>query len=180
MSTAKPTVSYRSIPDYPGYCVGDDGSVWCNRGRGGLRGKAENVPWRQLNPVPAKGGYLVITLYQSGRKAQHYVHRLVLLAFVGPCPVGMEACHGNGNRGDNSLLNLRWDTKKANQADRVKHGTDNRGENNQRAKLTAAQVLEIRALWATGNYTFAQLANQFGVLIPAIWSIIQRRTWKHI
>lgn len=52
------------------------------------------------------------------------VHRLVLEAFVGPCPPGMECCHNNGDPSDNRVENLRWDTKKANVADRRKHGND--------------------------------------------------------
>ena len=51
-----------------------------------------------------------------------YIHRLVLEAFVGPCPEGMETCHNNGVRTDNRLENLRWDTSSANNDDIVKHG----------------------------------------------------------
>lgn len=51
------------------------------------------------------------------------VHRLVLEAFVGPCPEGMEGCHGDGDPTNNSLGNLRWDTATSNQLDKVRHGT---------------------------------------------------------
>jgi hypothetical protein len=51
------------------------------------------------------------------------VHQLVLEAFVGPRPRGMESCHNNGNQTDNRLVNLRWDTKSENNLDRVRHGT---------------------------------------------------------
>lgn len=50
------------------------------------------------------------------------VHRLVLEAFVGPCPDGMEGCHSNGDTSDNRLVNLRWDTKSANMQDCLAHG----------------------------------------------------------
>lgn len=59
-----------------------------------------------------------------GAKTQKFlVHRLVLMAFVGPCPPGMEGCHNNGNPIDNRLENLRWDTRSANTLDKVRHGT---------------------------------------------------------
>ena len=68
--------------------------------------------------------FVILPNGQGGWKP-YYIHRLVLKAFVGPCPSGMEACHNNGDRTDNRLVNLRWDTKSANAFDRVRHGTHN-------------------------------------------------------
>jgi HNH endonuclease len=51
------------------------------------------------------------------------VHTLVLQAFVGPCPAGMEACHYDGDKANNKLGNLRWDTKRANELDAIRHRT---------------------------------------------------------
>jgi hypothetical protein len=51
------------------------------------------------------------------------VHRLVLLAWVGPPPAGTEACHNNGMADDNRLVNLRWGTRSENTRDMVSHGT---------------------------------------------------------
>lgn len=50
------------------------------------------------------------------------MHRLVLLAFVGPCPDGMEACHANDIPTDNRLANLRWGTHADNMRDRIENG----------------------------------------------------------
>lgn len=49
---------------------------------------------------------------------------LVLAAFVGSRPEGMECCHGDGMAGNNQLENLRWDTRSSNAKDAVKHGTN--------------------------------------------------------
>lgn len=78
---------------------------------------------RVLKPGIRHGGYSVVNLWRDGQRAQWLVHRLVLFAFVGPCPDGMEGCHNDGNPRDNSLSNLRWDTRSANHLDKVKHGT---------------------------------------------------------
>jgi hypothetical protein len=43
---------------------------------------------------------------------------MVLFAFVGPCPEGMECCHENDVRDDNRIENLRWDTHANNLAQR--------------------------------------------------------------
>lgn len=57
------------------------------------------------------------------RGKRYTVSRLVLNAFVGQCPDGLEACHNDGNPANNSLDNLRWGTRSSNTLDSVKHGT---------------------------------------------------------
>lgn len=71
-----------------------------------------------------RGGYLRVELRNDGRRRDVGVHRLVLEAFVGPCPPEQECCHGPGGPADNRLENLRWDTKSANSQDRISAGTD--------------------------------------------------------
>lgn len=55
-----------------------------------------------------------------------------------------------------------------------------RGESQYLAKLTEEQVIKIRELYATGNYTQQELANKFNVLQCTISDIINNKTWKHI
>lgn len=69
-------------------------------------------------------GHRTLHLARDGHPRARGVHCLVLEAFVGPCPPGMEACHNNGIPNDNRLTNLRWDTRLANMLDRITHGTD--------------------------------------------------------
>lgn len=51
------------------------------------------------------------------------IHRLVLAAFVGAPPEGLIGCHNDGNKLNNHVSNLRWDTYSSNMLDAVKHGT---------------------------------------------------------
>lgn len=69
-----------------------------------------------------RDGYMVVMLSREGKRRTVKVHRLVLEAFVGPCPEGHEACHYNDDPADNRLQNLRWDTRSENLLDQVRNG----------------------------------------------------------
>lgn len=96
------------------------------------RGGGKFVPGRIMKPYRDRPKYshMIIQLSRGGRSKTGaefpLVHKLVLEAFVGPRPPGMEACHNNGDGCDNRLSNLRWDTHRANMADQFEHGTKNR------------------------------------------------------
>lgn len=77
---------------------------------------------RFLRPRVGARGHLSVALYADGIRDGYQVHSLVLAAFVGRCPEGMEGCHWNDIPADNRLENLRWDTRSANVADRVRNG----------------------------------------------------------
>ncbi len=66
--------------------------------------------------------YSAVNLWR-GTVRRGYVHVLVLTAFRGHCPAGMEGCHNDGDPKNNRLSNLRWDTHSANQKDGFRHGT---------------------------------------------------------
>lgn len=74
---------------------------------------------RKKNPLHA---YAVVDLSVKSKIDTRLVHRLVLEAFIGPCPDGMEACHGPRGLFDNSLNNLQWGTFSQNAYDRVRDG----------------------------------------------------------
>ena len=70
-------------------------------------------------------GHYQVRLYRNGRSESYsYVHRLVLEAFVGPCPEGMVGCHLDDVKEHNMLENLRWDTPSSNRFDAVRNGKD--------------------------------------------------------
>lgn len=54
------------------------------------------------------------------------------------------------------------------------------GEGNGRAKLTEADVIAIRELYAKGTHSQSQVGKLFGVSQARINSIVTRRTWKHL
>lgn len=71
---------------------------------------------RILKPGTASG-YRKVRLCKSGKVYQFAISHLVLLAFVGDCPKGMEVCHNNGISVDDRLDNLRYDTHEWNMRD---------------------------------------------------------------
>lgn len=91
------------------------------------RGVRQVVRWKQRprKQFQHPTGYMQVNLRHPNRpKGYAKVHRLVLEAFVGPCPDGMECCHANDVHGDNRLENLRWDTPSANARDKIRNGRD--------------------------------------------------------
>jgi membrane-bound lytic murein transglycosylase B len=54
------------------------------------------------------------------------------------------------------------------------------GEASWMAKLTEAQVKEIRAIYATDRITYAKLGARYGVGRKAISAIIHGKSWSHI
>lgn len=185
MATAQSTVIYKDIPEFPGYRAGDDGTIWsCLKRRrlatpdGRLRGSRFDFgsEWRVLKPYTTGHGYQVVGL---GRRPRQ-VHRLVLLAFVGPCPRGMECCHWDGNRANNKLANLRWDTRRANHSDKIRHGTHRRGSSNPSSKLTEDRVRAIRTDYNTGGMTYREVGAKYGVHLSTVALIVNRRIWGHL
>jgi hypothetical protein len=115
-------VEYRDVPGFPGYRVGDDGSVWTRKIKGGNdRAAGKLGPWRLMRIHLVKG-YPCVNLDRNGKTYSRCVHRLVLSAFIGPRPEGMEARHWPDQTKTNCRLdNLRWDTHLENMKDKYRN-----------------------------------------------------------
>ncbi len=157
--------TWKSIPGYDGYLVSADGRVW---------GNYRN---REMQLRPNWAGYMQVGLYApDGTVIKHLVHRLVLLAFVGPCPDGMEACHANGLRADNRIENLRWDTKQANMVDQRRHGTLVKGQRQGSSKLTDDQAREVKRRLGEGE-SQRSIATEYGITQAAVSLIATGKNW---
>jgi hypothetical protein len=125
-------------------------------------------------------GYPLVNLSRLGVGGTLMVHVLVAEAFIGPRPDGLHVCHNDGVPTNNRADNLRYDTPKGNHADRLKHGTSNRGENHGQARLTAEDVRAIRAEYAAGGVTQQAIADRYRVSRLTVGDAINRRTWAHL
>ena len=104
------------IPGFTGYEVSDEGQV---------RSYRKNPAGRLMRPAKNIRNHYRYAMLQSdsGKPTAVHVHRLVLLAFVGPKPDGLQTRHLDGDTENNRLDNLVYGTVAENAADRVRHGT---------------------------------------------------------
>ncbi|WP_078336616.1 HNH endonuclease signature motif containing protein [Mycobacteroides franklinii] len=117
-----------SIPQYSHlYLVSDHGRVWVH-GRDVYCGHPGAAPIRRPghflkpNPVGRQRTHLSVALTADGQCRHFKVHRLVMGAFVGPCPEGLEVLHWDDNPRNNKLTNLRYGTRSQNVKDQVRNG----------------------------------------------------------
>lgn len=178
------SVEYRPIAGFPGYRVGDDGSVWS-------QWTISCKPilrecWRQLSLCKEKGGYLAVRLSKleqaNGKRIgrKFWVAHIVLEAFVGPGAAGMESCHDpDPSPMNNALTNLRWDSSKGNKADMVRLGRSTKGSKCSLAKLNEAAAAGILRRLASGE-SQKSIATDLAVHPSTISYIYRRKTWNHV
>ena len=160
---------WKPISGFPGYEVSDHGRVrsYKLRGRGGLA----ITPQRILQPHQHdQKHYPQVNLYHKGKGFARKIHRLVLQAFIGPCPEGFEACHNDHNRLNNHLSNLRYDTRSNNSHDSVGHTI---------GRLTVDEVLAIRQAVALGK-SDGELALQYNISKDIVFRCRSGHSYRHI
>lgn len=171
---------WRAIPSCEGYEASNLGNIRTNKP---INRHAKSRAYRDIktHPIPKPDGYLTFGPCNNGVPRMALVHRLVLEAFVGYCPDGMEACHYDGNKQNNTIENLRWDTRKANTQDSFRLGAHHfakfSGENHPTAKLKHVEVAKIREM-LSDNRTLVEIAAKFNVSPKSIWNIKMGRTWQ--
>lgn len=177
-------IGTKPIPSAPNYWASKTGIIYSclvQSSRGGRCG-AMFIPsdtFKILNQANHSRGYSIVCLRGNGKAMYRYVHRLILETFVGPCPPGMECCHGDGNRKNNSIENLRWDTRKGNSGDKLKHGTDEFGEKNPFAKLTEREAIAIIQEHAAG-INRRIIAKKYGVCKDHVSAIVSGKFWPKL
>ena len=128
-----------------------------------------------MQPQSRRGSeYLTVSLHKNRVKKTHNIHQLVAAAYLGPCPKGQEVRHKDGIRTNPCLDNLEYGTRRDNIADTDRHGRLRRGENSPVAKLTAVQVLALRA---AKRGEIGRTALKFGVTRK---HATQVRAWPRI
>lgn len=123
-----------------------------------------------------KDGYGLVTI----AKGSHRTHRVSWQVANGQSiPPGMCVCHRCDNRACINPAHLFLGTQAENVADRHRKGRTAIGTKAGLGRLTAAQVLEIRARRAAG-LTLERIGREFGIAACTVSAIYHRRLWRHI
>lgn len=116
----------------------------------------------------------------SGKRYRLY--QLLYLMFKGPITPGLQVCHSCDNPFCVNPDHLWLGTHHDNHNDKMKKGRHRNGvspgELNGSAKLTRAQVDEIRKRYIPRKVTMAQLAREYGVAKSQISFIVKGKAWK--
>jgi len=134
-------------------------------------------------------GYLVVGLSINTKHQSKLVSRLVAKAHilnpdnlpeVNHC--GLLSNGKEGNKLDNRAISLKWTTSSQNSQHSIDNGLQavKKGEEHVFAKLTEAQVIEIRNIFATTIISYTKLGQQYGVSAATIRDAILKKTWRHI
>lgn len=102
----------------------------------------------------------------------------------GPIPKGLSVLHDCDNPPCCNPSHLHIGTQTDNMREMTERGRGriphHRGESNNKAKLTEAQVREIRARYAAGRISIRQLAAEYGVTFAPVQHILSGKTWRHV
>jgi len=142
---------------------GGYGRAWA----GGKHSLAHRLAWLITNgPIPRDGHNGICALHRCDTPACVNPHHLFIGTNADNVRDMLNKGRGNKARGDRH-------------SSRTKPECVPRGESASNVKLTAADVLEIRRLYANGM-SQSRLASLFGVTQAAISLIVLRRNWKHL
>lgn len=165
----KPVVGYEGL-----YEVSDHGRVRRPLNYGKSRGGP--VAGRILAIRMDKYGYPYLTLANAGAQKTCLVHHLVMAAFLGPRPEGLQANHIDGRKENNTPQNLEYVTHAENMRHSARLGLTSSGEKHPSAKLSEVSVRIIRLL--KGKLSQVKIGELFGVSHNTIGHIHNGKTWK--
>lgn len=156
-------------------------------------GAVRHTGHKNLAPVLLRNGYVRITLCNGAARSNRLIHRIVAEAFIGPRPLGMQINHKDGNKKNNSIDNLEYLTPSDNQKHASANGLMRKGDNHQArknpdyikrgeespsAKLTLAQVVEMRAMRSRTGLSYKKIADVFDIDASNAWLICRGKSWR--
>lgn len=157
-------IEWRDIPGLPKYQVSRCGKV-----QSFIKWRREPVP-RLLKPGTLERRKYIYIKLPSGKMKHLWVHRLVMLAFVGPSELTVN--HIDGNPSNNHLSNLEYVTIGQNLKHAYETGLKGVGENHPCAKLSTKQVREIYHMEGSSR----KIAAKYGISQTTVLGIKNRKS----
>jgi hypothetical protein len=179
------TEEWKKVNGYDDYEISNHGRARSFRGKitkgpgngpGTKRARME-IPVLMKPSMGKNGYYSVNVIDRIGNQKACYIHRLVMDAFVGPCPSGYVVCHApDPDKNNNHIGNLRYDTRRENSRDYLR--VDD-GRKNKIKKLSECEILDIRDRLSRGE-SGKKIATLYSITPTSVSAIKNRKTWSHL
>ena len=163
--------TWKTINDYDGlYEISNTGKVKSFYGK-----------FKILKNCKLINGYLRVGLCKTKKQRLFLVHRLVAKAFIPNHNNYPQVNHKNGIKNDNYIENLEWVTRSQNVLHAHANGLISQsGEKNAGSKLKNKDILDIRRLYKTGNFSQRKIAAMFAVSGANVFNIVNSKTWINV
>lgn len=135
------------------------------------------IEWKGYTSIT--GGHGVLSIRIDGKAYMYKAHRLSYQFFKGEIPKNKLVLHNCNNVKCINPEHLRIGTQKENVLDRIKDGTDNKGERHGMSKLTTSCILKIRELKKL-NLNASEIGAHFNVSEWTIYDVLSKRRWSHV
>ncbi len=158
---------WKIIPDFEDYSASNFGRI--------INNKTKKI----LKPG-SNGKYNTVCLWKNRKlMGTKYIHRLVLHTF-NTKPDGIYECsHIDGNRHNNSLINLKWETPRENNFRKIEHGTFMIGDSHVNTKISNEECVELIKLYISGSTT-KELSKKYKITDFHVAHILSGRARKSL
>lgn len=133
--------------------------------------RASNCRIRKT-PIKQNGYPGLVFTHPGGSPKGYDLHYMVAVTWIGPRPAGYDTSHQDGNKLNNCLSNLKYETRKENANKHFNNFT-----RRYRKALTKEDVRRIRKDTSLSNQEWA---IKLKVGRPTIWKVRNYVTWKYV
>ena len=142
-------------------------------------GRVRRLKERILTNKTYRDNYPSVSLWKNNKGKEFNVHRLVAEHFLDKKSEDLIVNHKDGDKRNNDVNNLEWVTYSENTQHAIKTGLHPIQEDSVQAKLTNAEVAEIKGRLIEGEFP-AEISKDYGVARQTINNIKMGMTWKRI